>query len=201
MAEDQPDEGSPEGAGERRRSGVVRAGPMGYSGRGAPRSAEGRAREDAADAARQSAMTPLYREHPTMFADEPGKFIFACLLVIVPLVVAAIYWSTTWIAYSMLALAAFGAVTFLWWFITNRSIVVTVDEERITLRRGVLSKENIEVEISSIRTVRVDQTFVDRIFDCGILKVYTAGDRPDLVQDGLPDPARLRTALRSARAL
>jgi uncharacterized membrane protein YdbT with pleckstrin-like domain len=153
------------------------------------------------EATRRHAMTPLYREHPTMFADEPGKFIFTALLIIVPLIVAVIYWEVTWFAYAMLALALVGILTMAWWFITNRSIVVTIDEQRITLRRGILSKENIEIEISSIRSVRVDQTFVDRIFNCGILKVFTAGDRPDLVQDGLPDPTRLRAALRQARAL
>lgn len=122
-------------------------------------------------------MTPLYKEHPTMFADEPGKFILACLLI--PFVVG-IFWLA-------------------WWYITNRSTVITVDDERVTVRRGILSKENIEVEMTSIRTVRVDQTFVDRIFNCGILKVYTAGDNPDIVQGGLPDPVRLRTAMRQAR--
>ncbi len=122
-------------------------------------------------------MTPLYKEHPTMFADEPGKFILACLLI--PFVVGIV-----WLA---------------WWYITNRSTIVTVDEERVTVRRGIFSKENIEVEMTSIRTVRVDQTFVDRIFNCGILKVYTAGDNPDIVQGGLPDPVRLRTAMRQAR--
>lgn len=196
-------EGASDGsAPKRKRFGVVRKGPMGYAGRGAPRSASAHPVAKDADAARTTPMpTPLYREHPTMFADEPGKVILSWLVVIVPLVVAFIYWDTPWLAYSMLALSALGIAAFLWWFITNRSIVLTVDEERITLRRGIFSKENIEIEISSIRTVRVDQTFVDRIFNCGILKVYTAGDKPDLVQDGLPDPARLRTALRSARAL
>ncbi len=122
-------------------------------------------------------MNPLYREHPTMFADEPGKFILACLLV--PFVIG-IFWLG-------------------WWYITNRSTIVTVDAERITLRRGIFNKESIEVQMPSIRAVRVDQTFVDRIFNCGILKVYTAGDNPDLEQGGLPDPDRLRAALRNAR--
>ncbi|RAI00044.1 hypothetical protein DLJ53_20180 [Acuticoccus sediminis] len=121
--------------------------------------------------------TPLYNEHPTMFADEPGKFILACLLI--PFVV--------------------GIVWLLVWYIVNRSTLVTVDDERVTLRRGVFNKESIEVEMSSIRTVRVDQTFVDRIFNCGILKVYTSGDAPDIDQGGLPDPDTLRTALRNAR--
>ncbi|WP_420391791.1 PH domain-containing protein [Acuticoccus sp.] len=121
--------------------------------------------------------TPLYQAHPTMFADEPGRFILACLLV--PLVI--------------------GIVWLVAWYIVNRSTLVTVGDDRISLRRGVFSKENIEVEMSMIRTVRVDQTFVDRIFNCGILKVYTAGDLPDIEQGGLPDPTRLRTVLRTAR--
>lgn len=114
-----------------------------------------------------------------MFADEPGKFILAVLLI--PFGV--------------------GIVWLLWWFIVNRSTLVTVDEDRVTLRRGVFAKEHVEVEMGTIRTVRVDQTFVDRIFNCGILKVYTAGDQPDIEQRGLPDPNRLRTALRSARGV
>jgi uncharacterized membrane protein YdbT with pleckstrin-like domain len=169
---------------------------MGYATR-----RRGRAPRRRAPDPGRTAMQPLYREHPTMFADEPGKFVLVVLLFLAPLVLAAIYWERTLVVYAALAVSAVGLVTLFWWFLTNRSTVVTVDEERITLRRGILSKENIEVEISSIRTVRVDQTLVDRIFDCGILKVYTAGDRADIVQDGLPDPARLRTALRSARAL
>ena len=114
-----------------------------------------------------------------MFADEPGRFILACLLI--PFVVG-IFWLA-------------------WWFIINRSTIVTVDEERITLRRGIFNKISTEVEIGSIRTVRVDQTLADRIFNCGMLKVYTTGDVPDIEQDGLPDPERLRVALRGARAI
>lgn len=119
----------------------------------------------------------LYKAHPTMFADEPGRFILACLLI--PVVI--------------------GIVWLVAWYVINRSTLVTVTDERVSLRRGVFNKENIEVEMPMIRTVRVDQTFVDRIFNCGILKVYTAGDLPDIEQGGLPDPGRLRTVLRAAR--
>ena len=123
-------------------------------------------------------MDPLYQEHPTMFADEPGKFILVVLLI--PFVV--------------------GIVWLGWWYLTNRSTIVTVDDERVIVRRGIFSKEHVEVGMDTIRTVRVDQSFVDRIFNCGILKVYTAGDDPDIVQGGLPDPDRLRAALRSGRS-
>lgn len=121
--------------------------------------------------------TPLYRHHPTMFADEPGRFVLACILCLV-------------------------GVGFIWlgvWYIINRNTLLTVDEERVVLRRGVFNRESVEVDINSIRAVRVDQTLADRIFNCGLLKVYTAGDSPDLEQDGLPDPEKLRTVLRRVR--
>jgi len=110
-----------------------------------------------------------------MFADEPGKFIIALLLV--PL--------------------GIGIVWLVIWYIQIRCTLLTVGEERILLSRGVFAKERVEIELSSIRTVEIDQTFVDRIFNVGILKIYTAGDDPELTQGGLPDPARLRSALRT----
>ena len=109
-----------------------------------------------------------------MFADEPGRFILACLLI--PVVV--------------------GIVWLLVWYIRIKCTLLTVGDERVLLTRGVFAKERLEIELESIRTVRVDQSFVDRIFNCGILKIYTAGDNPELVQPGMPDPERLRSALR-----
>ncbi len=109
-----------------------------------------------------------------MFADEPGRFILACLLV--PFVI--------------------GIVWLLVWYVKTKCTLLTVGDERVLLTRGVFNKERLEIELESIRTVRIDQTFVDRIFNCGILKIYTAGDNPELVQGGMPDPERLRSALR-----
>ena len=117
----------------------------------------------------------LYEAHPRMFADEPLWFVVAVLLV--PTGIGVV-----WLAY---------------WYIRNRCTVVTVTEERVQLSRGILAKERIEVELATVRTVRIDQTFIDRIFNVGILKVYTAGDNPEIMQKGLPDPASLRTALRA----
>ncbi|MBJ3777412.1 PH domain-containing protein [Acuticoccus sp. 2012] len=110
-----------------------------------------------------------------MFADEPGYFLLACVLV--PIGV--------------------GIVWLIVWWIKTRCTLLTVGEERVLLSRGVFSKERLEIELESIRTVRIDQSFVDRIFNCGVLKIYTAGDNPELVQKGMPDPERLRSALRS----
>jgi len=122
-------------------------------------------------------MTPLYREHPVMFAADPGKFILACLLI--PFVVGIV-----WLA---------------WWYVANRSTLLTIDEERVTLTSGIFNRRHAEATIGSIRGVRVDQTLVDRVFKCGYLKIYTTGDKPEIEQDGLPDVSRLSAALRQAR--
>ena len=119
-------------------------------------------------------MQPRYQEHPTMFADEPLRFVIAVLLI--PL--------------------GIGVVWLIWWYVKVRCTLLTVDDERVMLSRGIFSKENYEVDLASIRSVRIDQSFADRIFNCGVLKLYTAGDRPELTVSGMPDPERLRAALR-----
>ena len=113
-----------------------------------------------------------------MFAANPWKFILACLLA--PFLI--------------------GIVWLVWWFIENRCTVLVVDEERVSLRTGIFNRRYAEAEIGKIRSVRVDQTLVDRIFKCGYLKVYTSGDVPEIEQDGLPDVVRLSAALRQARS-
>jgi uncharacterized membrane protein YdbT with pleckstrin-like domain len=118
---------------------------------------------------------PRYQEHPRMFADEPGYFILALLLI--PLIV--------------------GIVWLVVWYIRIRCTQLTVTDDRVLLSRGIFNKERMEIELHSIRTVRIDQTFVDRIVNGGILKIYTAGDEPELQQKGMPDPERLRAALRT----
>ncbi|MEM6846548.1 MAG: PH domain-containing protein [Pseudomonadota bacterium] len=118
----------------------------------------------------------VYDEHPKMFADEPGKFILMVLLI--PVMV--------------------GVIWGIYWYVKNRCTRLIVNTDRVTLTRGILAREQLEVELDSIRTVEIDQTFFDRVFNCGILRIYTAGDRPELVVHGMPDPQRLRSALRSA---
>lgn len=109
-----------------------------------------------------------------MFADEPVQFIVAVLLI--PLVIGIV-----WLA---------------WWYLKHRTTTLTVADDRVTLSRGILSKERIEIELDRIRSVQIDQTLTDRLFDCGVVRIYTAGDRPEIEMRGMPDPERLRIALR-----
>ena len=120
-------------------------------------------------------MPPRYDASPAVFRDYPLRFL-VCLILI--------------------PVFGVGLVLLLVWWIIARSTRLTVDEVRATLTSGILSKQVTEVQLSSIRTVKIDKTLVDRIFDVGTVSVYTAGDAPELVVKGMPDPEALAKALR-----
>jgi uncharacterized membrane protein YdbT with pleckstrin-like domain len=67
-----------------------------------------------------------------------------------------------------------------------------LDGNDLVLTQGLLSKDRIELDIASIRTVRVYQSFLNRIFNVGSVSVFTAGDMPEIEVKGLPDPHDLR---------
>jgi uncharacterized membrane protein YdbT with pleckstrin-like domain len=120
-------------------------------------------------------MPPRYDASPAVFRDYPLRFL-VCLILI--------------------PVFGLGLVLLLGWWIFARSTRMTVDEVRATLTSGILSKQVTEVQLSSIRTVKIDKTLVDRIFDVGTVSVFTSGDSPELVVKGMPDPEALAKALR-----
>ncbi len=120
-------------------------------------------------------MPPRYDASPAVFRDYPLRFL-VCLILI--------------------PVFGVGLVLLGVWWIIARSTRLTVDEVRATLTSGILSKQVTEVQLSSIRTVKIDKTLVDRIFDVGTVSVYTSGDAPELVVKGMPDPEALAHALR-----
>jgi uncharacterized membrane protein YdbT with pleckstrin-like domain len=120
-------------------------------------------------------MPPRYDASPAVFRDYPLRFL-VCLILI--------------------PVFGLGLVILAVWWIIARSTRMTVDEVRATLTSGILSKQVTEVQLSSIRTVKIDKTLVDRIFDVGTVSVFTSGDTPELVVRGMPDPEALARALR-----
>ena len=60
------------------------------------------------------------------------------------------------------------------------------------METGLLSKNRTELHVRSIRTMKVNQSFINRIFGVGKVSIYTAGDDPEIEVAGLPDPHDLR---------
>ncbi len=121
-------------------------------------------------------MSELYSEHPVMFKNNPIGFIASIILIPV---------------------FGLGILILLWWYIQTRSSKLTVKEYDILYEEGLLSKNRAEFSISSIRTVRVNQSFFNRIFGVGTIQIYTAGDKPEIEAKGMPDPNRVRELIKA----
>lgn len=115
-------------------------------------------------------MTTLYAEHPAMFRNNPFGFIIALLLVPVGI----------------------GLLILLWWYLSVKAEKLVVTEHDVIFEKGLLNKEHSEVNIESIRAVKVRQSFFNRIFGTGEIELYTAGDSPEIIARGMPSPGRVR---------
>ena len=116
-------------------------------------------------------MTVLYSENPVMFKNNPIGFIVEVILI---------------------AEFGLGLLILLAWYVKTKALKLTVTEHDIVLEKGLLSKEHSEINIDSIRTIRVKQSFFNRIFGVGTIEIFTAGDNPELVAAGMPEPNRVR---------
>lgn len=119
-------------------------------------------------------MKELYAEHPAMFKNNPLGFILAVLLIAVGV----------------------GIIILLWWYLQTKASKLTVFENEILFEKGLLSKERSEVNLGIVRTVRVKQSFFNRIFGVGTVEIFTAGDNPEIVAKGMPDPNRIRELIK-----
>lgn len=121
-------------------------------------------------------MNYLYSEHPVMFKNNPIGFILS--LVLIPFF-------------------GIGLIILLVWHLQNKSSKLSVNENEILFEKGLLSKEHSEVNISSVRTIKVKQSFLNRIFGVGTIEIYTAGDDPEIVAAGMPEPNQIRELIKS----
>jgi uncharacterized membrane protein YdbT with pleckstrin-like domain len=113
----------------------------------------------------------LYQSNPPMFRNNPVWFILSVLLVPV---------------------FGIGLVILLVWYIATKAQTLTVTDQDLLYERGILSKSRSELRLSSIRSVRVNQTLFQRIFGTGDIEIFTAGDSPEVTAKGMPDPNRVR---------
>lgn len=120
-------------------------------------------------------MKVLYSEHPAMFRNNPLLFMLAILLI---------------------PAFGLGIIILLWWYLKCKALRLEVTDSEILLEQGLLSKSRSEIGFSSVRTVRVNQSFFNRMFGTGTIELYTAGDQPEIVAKGMPEPNRIRDLIK-----
>lgn len=120
----------------------------------------------------------IYEAHPAMFRARPFSFILCVLLI---------------------AAFGIGILILLYWYILTRATQLTVTDHDITYERGILSKDRTSVALRQVRSVRVAQGFINRIFDVGTIEISSTGDEPEFTVKDLPDPHEIRDAIASAQ--
>ncbi|ETN92975.1 Bacterial membrane flanked domain protein [Gammaproteobacteria bacterium MOLA455] len=121
-------------------------------------------------------MSELYSEHPVMFKNNPLGFII-CLILI--------------------PAGGLGLLILLTWHLKNKASKLTVNDSEILFEKGLLSKERSEVNLASVRTTKVKQSFFNRIFGVGSIEIFTAGDSPEIVATGMPEPNKIRELIKA----
>ena len=133
----------------------------------------------------------LFSENPKMAMNRP--FIFTLIIILnIAGIVAAIRLDQQSVQIIGLVVWLGTVIWLLIWYLKIKSKKLSVTNRDMLYEEGLLRKNRKELALDKVRTVEVDQDFVDRIFGVGLVKVFTAGDQPEIVVEGLPDPNRIR---------
>lgn len=107
-----------------------------------------------------------------MFRNNPVGFVLSILLIV---------------------LYGLGLVILLMWWIRAKGTKITLTNQRVTLRKGILSKNINEVFHSDVRNVRVNQNLFQRMFNVGTISVSTAGQSDvEILVSGIPNPEKVK---------
>ena len=133
----------------------------------------------------------LYSENPKMLRNRPF-LAFSIIILNIAGLIAAVRLDQQSIQIIGLVLFLVTVMTLLIWYLKIKSTQVNVTNNEILVERGLLRKNRKELVIDKVRTVEVDQDFIERILGVGKIKVFTAGDLPEIEVEGLPEPNKIR---------
>ena len=88
-------------------------------------------------------------------------------------------------------------MTLLTWWLGTRTDHLVVKSDEIVWTHGIFNKQYTEISMSSVRTVRVEQNLIERMLNVGKITIFTAGDNPELVVGGMPDPDEIRELVKA----
>ncbi len=78
------------------------------------------------------------------------------------------------------------------WLIVSKTTRLSISEREVYFETGVFSKIRIGIQRDDVRSIRVHQSLLQRLFNTGDVEIYSAGDAPEITLRGLPDPVAIR---------
>lgn len=153
--------------------------------------------------------SPLHSEeiirvvHPVMFRAHPFWFLLLFGCFVAGLIIAAgggfleFPWevSVGWIIGG--ALALFGGLGLIAWWLKTRTLTLEVTSKRTRLIRGFIAKSTSEVQHDDVRNIQVDQSVIGRLVNVGGLAISSSGqDDLEINARGLPGPNQIAELIR-----
>lgn len=152
--------------------------------------------------------TILYDAHPSLWRSRPFAMLINLTLIVLGgllflFAAEAVAWLAlpadvataeniallSWIG---LGVSGFALLQLLAWWLGSVADRLAIKSDEMIWTHGLLNRQYTEINLASVRTVRVTQSLFQRIMGVGDIAVYTAGDQPELVVHGLPHPHRIR---------
>ncbi|MBK1666513.1 hypothetical protein CKO28_00465 [Rhodovibrio sodomensis] len=154
--------------------------------------------------AAESPEQALYAANPAMVRNHPLWFTALVLMLLSPAAIPFLYFYRSpelqQAAPFTLGAAALSILILLYWWVACKTLNVRLDESSTRVVRGILSKTETFIRHERVRTVEVYQSLFDRIFGTGRVTFWTAGDQPEIVINGMPQPRRIQEIVNSKTA-
>ena len=78
----------------------------------------------------------------------------------------------------------------------RNSVLLIVKSDKVALDRGIIGRQSIEISTRSIRTIKVNQSIMQRIFNVGDVRVASSGtDEYEISALNMPNPHEIRQAM------
>lgn len=139
-------------------------------------------------------------KHPAAFREQPLRtFALVVLLGLATWLWGLTFWST--IHYLSAVVAALPLLVLgllLQLYIGALFTKLTVTEDRVILRKGIISKRTSELRHRDIRAIEVKQSILERLFNVGRIGISSSGQSDlEIVIGGIVDPQSVAQELRS----
>ena len=93
-----------------------------------------------------------------------------------------------------------GLLVLVPWWIAALGTTLVVTDRRVTLRRGILSRDTSDILLADIRNVQVRQGVLQRLFDVGDLGLSSSGQGEiEIEVAGIPHPRRVAALIDAGR--
>jgi membrane protein YdbS with pleckstrin-like domain len=126
-----------------------------------------------------------------------GRAVLVLAVAVALLVLSARLTDPDWQGYALMAagvVGLLGLLLLLGAWLRRKATEIVVTDRRVIFKRGLLSRHTVEMNVSKIETVDVEQGLAGRIWDYGTLLIRGTGSGFEPLE-GVGSPLSIRNAI------